>query len=173
MPGGRKALRRAWWSDSNTAAMDCELRKAGTRWLANVKSAPLGGHTFSEKVDRRLDAASAVRDAERAQADFDDGKRAKDHRRVDEAHMGDPERLAREFADPDAKHDAAFFFAVALQRERIMTACHHHGGDRVRALVRLGYIEGKHLAFGPDRNRAAHGFGQQPVAPECVFEAFS
>src|ERR1700745_1072159 len=151
MPGGRKALRRAWWSDSNTAAMDCELRKAVTRWLANVKSAPLGGPPSSEKVDRRLDAASAVRDAERAQADFDDGKRAKDHRRVDVAHMGDPERLAREFADPDAEYDAAFVLAVALQRDRIMTARHHHGGHGVRALRCLGDIEGKHLAFGPDR----------------------
>src|SRR6516165_6420632 len=67
-----------------------------------------GGHTFSEIIDGRLDAASAVRDAERVEADFDDAQRAEDHRRVDVAHMGDPGRLACEFADPDAEHDAAF-----------------------------------------------------------------
>src|ERR1700691_1465847 len=83
-----------------------------------------GADVFAEPLDRGLEAALAVRDIERVEADFDDAERAQDHRRVDVAHMGDEERLACEFADPDAQHHAAFLLAIALQRHRIVAVAH-------------------------------------------------
>src|ERR1700722_5547187 len=79
-----------------------------------------GPHAFAEPFDRGLEATLAVRDIERIEADFDDAERAQDHRGVDMPHMGDAERLACEFADPDAQHHAAFLLAIALQRHRIV-----------------------------------------------------
>ena len=90
----------------------------------------LSGHSFAEPIDRRFDA-SAVRDPERMQGHFDDPKGAEDHRSVDMSHMGDPERLARELADSDTKHETAFFLAVSLQRDGIVTARHYDGRHRV------------------------------------------
>ena len=140
-----------------------ESSPPGTSWRLQAR------HTFAEPLDRGLGAALAVRDIERIEADFDDAERAQDHRRVDVAHMGDPERLAGEFADPDAEHHAAFLLAVALQRSRIV-AVHHHRRDRVGALAGLGDVEAEHLALGPDRDRAAHRFAEQAMAQEHVFE---
>src|SRR6266852_6550844 len=98
----------------------------------------LGTHTFAEPFDRSLNAAVAVRDLERLEADFDDTQGAQDHRGVDVSHMGDPKRLATELADPDPEHHAAFLLAIALQRQRIMAVGHHDGRDRVGALGRFG-----------------------------------
>ena len=75
-----------------------------------------------------------------------------------------------QFADPDAEHHAAFLLAVALQRGRIVAVVHHHRRHRVGALGGLGDVEAEHLALGPDRDRAAHRFGQQAMAQERVFE---
>src|SRR5258708_9973585 len=88
-------------------------------------------HTFAEPFDRSLNAAVAVRDLERLEADFDDTQGAQNHRGVDVSHMGDPERLAAEFADPDPEHHAAFLLAIALQRQRIMAVGHDDGCDGV------------------------------------------
>ena len=41
-----------------------------------------------------------MRDIERIEADLDDAERSQHHRGVDVAHMGDPERLALQLADP-------------------------------------------------------------------------
>ena len=51
-----------------------------------------------------------------------------------------------------------------------MIAVHDDGGHRVRALGRLSDIEAQHLAFGPDSDRAAYCFGQQPMTQKRVFE---
>src|ERR1700722_3829344 len=97
-----------------------ECRGAGKAWESNAwrsearHSRPSGVHAFAEPVDGGFGAALAVRDIERLQADFDHAQRAQDHRGVDVAHMGDPERLALQLANPGAEHDAAFFLAVAL-----------------------------------------------------------
>src|SRR3984893_8703179 len=123
-------------------------RIRATRWLAMTVSSSTD--TFAEPLNRGLEASLAVRDRKRVEADFDDTQRAQDHRRVDVPHMGDPERLARKFADPALAHHAAFLPALTLQRQRIVTACHQHGGDRIRPLSGFRDVEAEHLAFGPD-----------------------
>src|SRR5512146_3505609 len=65
----------------------------------------LGGHLRPEPVHGGLDAAVAVRDAERLERHLDDAQRAEDHRRVDMAHMRDAERLAGEVADAVAEDE--------------------------------------------------------------------
>src|SRR6185437_2320141 len=55
-------------------------------------------NVVAKPADRGLDAAFAVGNAERMERDFDDAERSQHHRRVDMAHMGDPERLAGQFA---------------------------------------------------------------------------
>src|SRR6267142_6239401 len=82
---------------------------------------PSSTHAFAEPVGCGLEAALAVRNSKRVEADFDDAQGAQNHRRVDMPHMGDAERLARQFADPDPEHHAAFLLAIALQRKRIVT----------------------------------------------------
>src|ERR1700723_4421688 len=74
----------------------------------------------AEIADRGLDAAFAMGNAERLKRDLDDAQRAQHHRRVDVAHMGDPERLAGQLADSDAEHHAAFLLAVTLQLGRVV-----------------------------------------------------
>ena len=103
-------------------------------WSANAfeTSRP---YTFSQPFDRGFSPALAVRDFERVEADLDDAQRAQNHRRVDVSHMGDPEGLALQFTDPDAKHHAAFLLAIIMQRGRIVIASHHHGRDRVGPLA--------------------------------------
>jgi hypothetical protein len=61
-----------------------------------------------QPIDRRLDAALAVRDAERLERHLDDAEDAEERRRVDVAHMGDAERLAMQRSDADPENDAAF-----------------------------------------------------------------
>src|SRR5258708_23726121 len=117
-------------------------------WIAMTASSRT--HAFPQPLDRGLDAALAVRDIERVEADFDDAERAQDHRGVDVAHMGDPERLAVQFADPDAEHHAAFFLAEIMQRGRIVAASHHHRGDGVGSLAGFRDVETEHLAFPPN-----------------------
>src|SRR6202171_3777828 len=95
------------WIASRGACHRARIR--ATRWLAMTVSSST--HPFAEPLDRGLKAALAVRDLERVEADFDDAQGAQDHRGVDVSHMGDPERLARKFADPDPEHDAAFLLA--------------------------------------------------------------
>src|SRR5437588_4063781 len=73
-------------------------------------------HALAEPFDRGLRAALAVRDAERAEPDFDDAERAEHHRGIDVAHVGDAERLAGQVADADAEHDAALFVAIFEER---------------------------------------------------------
>src|ERR1700709_2045447 len=77
-------------------------------------------HAFAEICDRGPGSTPAMGNIERIEGDFDDAERAQHHRRVDVAHMGDPERLAGEIADPGTEYHAAFFLAVALQRRRIV-----------------------------------------------------
>src|ERR1700680_3159083 len=116
------------------------------------KLGPLGQpsrpHTFAETVYRGLGAALAVRYIECVEADFDDAQGAENHRCVDVSHMGDPECLALQFADPDPEHHAAFLLAIALQRRRIVTASHDNGGDRVRPFAGFCDVKAEHLAFG-------------------------
>src|ERR1700734_225885 len=107
-----------------TGAEPCVLIFRVT-WCSGVRNSLTvashsGAHVFADPPARGLKAALAVRDVERMEADFDHAERAQDHRRVDMAHMGDPERLPCELADPDAQHDAAFVRAIAVQRERII-----------------------------------------------------
>ena len=61
----------------------------------------------TEPIDRRLDAARAVRDAQRLEGGLDDAERAQHHGGVDVTHMGDAERLAVKLADALAEDDAA------------------------------------------------------------------
>src|ERR1700732_4371357 len=121
-----------------------------------TKKASSSTHTFPQPFDCGLDAAFAVRNVERVEADFDDAEGAQNHRCVDVTHMGDPERLAGQFADADAEHHAAFLLAIAMQRHRVVAVAHHHRRDRVGALAWFRDIEAEHLAFGPDRDRAPH-----------------
>ena len=53
-----------------------------------------------------------------------------------------------QFADADAEHHAAFFLAVAMQRDGIVTV-RRHRRDGVGALLRLDDIEAEHLASRP------------------------
>src|SRR3954467_64094 len=78
-----------------------------------------GSDRLPKPFDSGFETALAMRDAQRIEADFDDAKRAEDHRRVDVPHMRDPERLALQVADSHAQHHAAFLLAVALQRRRL------------------------------------------------------
>src|SRR5260370_23702207 len=73
-------------------------------------------HLFSQPVDRRLGAALAVRDTESVEADLDHAQGAEHHRRVDMAHMGDADGLARELANALTEDNAAFLVAVGAQR---------------------------------------------------------
>src|ERR1700675_3406035 len=92
-------------------------KRSGVPFRFNRNGAPGEGeasrtHAFAEIFDRGFGSALAVGDIERIEGDFDDAERAQDHRGVDVAHMGDPERLSVEVADPGAQHHAAFFLAV-------------------------------------------------------------
>src|SRR6185437_7927713 len=92
--------------------MQLSARRISTKnAVAGRPRADSGGYTFGEPVDRGLGATLTMWDIERAEADLDHAERAQDHRRVDVAHMGDPERLALQLADADAKHHAAVLLA--------------------------------------------------------------
>ena len=85
--------------------------------------------------------------------------------------MGDPERLPLQFADPDPQHHTAFFLAIAMQRDRIVTASHDHCRDGVGTLGRLRDVEAEHLALGPHGNRATNRAGQQAMAQEHILKS--
>src|SRR5689334_18059604 len=97
--------------------------------IAAAKS-PSGTHAFAKPLDGGGGSTLAMRNVERTQRHLDHAERAEDHRCVDMAHMGDAKRLAVQFADADAEHYAAFFLAVAMQRDGIVTL-HQDGRDRV------------------------------------------
>src|SRR5262249_32634187 len=144
---------------------------SGRLWIRR-SARLLRTYTFAEKTDRGTRAAVAMRDFERIEAYLDRAERAQNHRCIDVAHMGDAEGLALQVADADAEHHAAFFLAIAMQPVRAVIARHQHGGPRVGALSRFADVEGKHLALGPDRDRAPHRLAEQAVALEYVSESF-
>src|SRR5262249_49780865 len=132
-------------------------------WAARSRFEALGLHLGAQPVDRRLGAALGVRNLQRAERGLDHAQRAQYHRRVDVAHMGDAEGLARQVADAVAEDDAAFLVGIGSDRLRIV-AVDQYAGDGVGAFGGLDDVEADRLALAPHAHRAAHRLGQQVVA---------
>ena len=86
----------------------------------------LGAHLASKIFHGGLDAAAPVRDAQRLERHLDRPEHAEHHRRVDVAHVRDPERAALQLTNPAAEDDAALLAAVVAERAGLV-ALHQHG----------------------------------------------
>src|SRR5262249_37165736 len=110
--------------------------------------APLGAHLASEIFHGGLNAAASMRDVERGERHLDRAEHAEDHRRVDVAHVSDPEGAALKMADPPPEDDAALLATVVAERARLATF-EQHRGHRVRALFGAQDIERERARLRP------------------------